>query len=99
MLVALNSVFQIVMFGVLGWFHLVALPGRLDLPVTDVSFSTWDIVKSVLVFLGIPLLAGYLTRRFGEEAKGGSTTRRRSSRGSGRSRSTDCCSPSCCCSP
>ncbi|GAA4986108.1 ACR3 family arsenite efflux transporter [Pseudonocardia tropica] len=69
-LVALNSVFQVVMFGVLGWFYLVVLPGWLGLPVTDVSFSTWDIVKSVLVFLGIPLLAGYLTRRFGEKAKG-----------------------------
>jgi ACR3 family arsenite transporter len=69
-LVALNSVFQVVMFGVLGWFYLIVLPGWLGLPVTDVSFSTWDIVTSVLVFLGIPLLAGYLTRRFGEKAKG-----------------------------
>jgi len=69
-LVALNSVFQVVMFGVLGWFYLSVLPGWLGLPVTDLAFSTWDIVKSVLVFLGIPLLAGYLTRRFGERAKG-----------------------------
>lgn len=69
-LVALNSVFQIIAFGALGWFYLVALPGWLGLPVTDVAFSTWDIVTSVLVFLGIPLLAGYLTRRIGERAKG-----------------------------
>ena len=69
-LVALNSVFQVIAFGALGWFYLVALPGWLGLPVTDVVFSTWDIVKSVLVFLGIPLLAGYLTRRIGERAKG-----------------------------
>jgi ACR3 family arsenite transporter len=69
-LVALNSVFQVIAFGALGWFYLVVLPGWLGLPVTDVAFSTWDIVKSVLVFLGIPLLAGYLTRRIGERARG-----------------------------
>ena len=69
-LVALNSVFQVVMFGVLGWFYLAVLPSWLGLPVTDLTFSTWDIVKSVLVFLGIPLVAGYLTRRLGEKAKG-----------------------------
>ncbi|MER5671876.1 ACR3 family arsenite efflux transporter [Pseudonocardia alni] len=69
-LVALNSVFQVVAFGALGWFYLVALPGWLGLPVTDVAFSTGDIVMSVLVFLGIPLLAGYLTRRIGERARG-----------------------------
>ena len=32
--------------------------------------SPWDIARSVLIFLGVPLLAGYLTRRFGERAKG-----------------------------
>ena len=69
-LVALNSVFQVVAFGALGWFYLVALPGLLGLPVTEVAFSAWDIVTSVLVFLGIPLLAGYLTRRIGERARG-----------------------------
>jgi len=68
--IVLDKMSDMVMFGVLGWFYLVVLPGWLGLPVTDVSFSTWDIVKSVLVFLGIPLLAGYLTRRFGEKAKG-----------------------------
>ncbi|GAA4981586.1 ACR3 family arsenite efflux transporter [Pseudonocardia tropica] len=69
-LVALNSVFQVVAFGALGWFYLVALPGWLGLPVTDVAFSTWDVAKSVLVFLGVPLLAGYLTRRVGERTRG-----------------------------
>ncbi|MEQ3552905.1 ACR3 family arsenite efflux transporter [Pseudonocardia nematodicida] len=69
-LVALNSVFQVVMFGVLGWFYLSVLPGRLGLPVADLDVSTWDIVRSVLVFLGIPLVAGYLTRRIGERRRG-----------------------------
>ncbi len=69
-LVALNSVFQVVMFAVLGWFYLSVLPGWLGLPQTTISTSPWHIAKSVLVFLGIPLLAGYLSRRLGEKAKG-----------------------------
>ncbi|MET9265773.1 ACR3 family arsenite efflux transporter [Amycolatopsis sp. NPDC004079] len=69
-LVALNSMFQVVMFGVLGWFYLAVLPGWLGLPQAGLSVSAWQIAKSVLVFLGIPLLAGYLSRRLGERAKG-----------------------------
>ncbi|WP_324194035.1 ACR3 family arsenite efflux transporter [Nocardia blacklockiae] len=69
-LVALNSVFQVVMFAVLGWFYLSVLPGRLGLEQTTIATSPWQIAKSVLIFLGIPLLAGYLTRRLGERAKG-----------------------------
>jgi arsenical-resistance protein len=69
-LVALNSIFQVVMFAALGWFYLSVLPGWLGLQQTAISTSPLQIAKSVLVFLGIPLLAGYLTRRFGENAKG-----------------------------
>ena len=69
-LVALNSIFQVVMFAALGWFYLSVLPGWLGLERSTISTSPWQIAKSVLVFLGIPLLAGYLTRRFGENAKG-----------------------------
>ena len=69
-LVALNSVFQVVMFAVLGWFYLSVLPGWLGLAQTTIDTSPWQIAKSVLIFLGIPLLAGFLTRRYGEKAKG-----------------------------
>ncbi len=69
-LVALNSVFQIVAFAVLGWFYLQVLPGWLGLDQAALDVSVWDIAVSVLVFLGIPLLAGYLTRRLGERARG-----------------------------
>lgn len=69
-LVALNSIFQVLMFAVLGWFYLSVLPGWLGLPRTGIDVSPWGIAKSVLVFLGIPLLAGYLSRRLGERAKG-----------------------------
>ena len=69
-LVALNSLFQVVMFAVLGWFYLSVLPGWLHLPQTGIDVSPWQIAKSVLIFLGIPLAAGYLSRRIGEKAKG-----------------------------
>ena len=69
-LVALNSVFQVIMFAGLGWFYLSVLPGWLGLEQTTLDVSPWQIAKSVLIFLGIPLLAGFLTRHFGEKAKG-----------------------------
>ncbi|MCV7424759.1 ACR3 family arsenite efflux transporter [Mycobacterium yunnanensis] len=69
-LVALNSVFQVVMFAVLGWFYLSVLPGWLGLDRTSISVSPWQIAKSVLIFLGVPLVLGYLSRRVGERTKG-----------------------------
>jgi len=69
-LVALNSVFQVLMFAVLGWFYLAVLPGWFGLPQTGIDTSMWQIAKSVLIFLGMPLLAGYVTRRIGEKIKG-----------------------------
>ncbi|OBI87182.1 arsenical-resistance protein [Mycobacterium asiaticum] len=69
-LVALNSLFQVAMFAVLGWFYLSVLPGWLGLETTTINTSPWQIAESVLIFLGIPLLAGYLSRRLGEKAKG-----------------------------
>jgi ACR3 family arsenite transporter len=69
-LVAINSVFQVIAFGALGWFYLQVLPAWLGLPTTSAEFSVWSIVVSVLVFLGIPLVAGFLTRTLGEKARG-----------------------------
>ncbi|MDH4076770.1 MAG: ACR3 family arsenite efflux transporter [Acidimicrobiia bacterium] len=69
-LVALNSIFQIVAFSILGWFYLRVLPGWLGLDSDGIDVTVGEIAKSVLIFLGIPLLAGFLTRTFGERAKG-----------------------------
>ncbi|MGJ7439891.1 ACR3 family arsenite efflux transporter [Aquipuribacter sp. MA13-6] len=69
-LVAINSVFQVFAFAVLGWFYLDVLPGLLGLDQTGIDASPWDIARSVLIFLGIPLLAGFLSRLVGERAKG-----------------------------
>ncbi|GAA2280872.1 arsenical-resistance protein [Streptomyces ruber] len=69
-LVALNSVFQVIAFAALGWFYLSVLPGWLGWEQTALDVSVWEIARSVLVFLGIPLAAGYLTRRLGERTRG-----------------------------
>lgn len=69
-LVAINSIFQVFAFGFLGWFYLQVLPGWLGLPTTSAEFSFWTITLSVVVFLGIPLVAGFLTRTYGEKIKG-----------------------------
>ncbi len=69
-LVAINAVFQIVAFAFLGYFYLQVLPGWLGLEQAALEVSVWGIAKSVLVFLGIPLLAGFLTRTFGERRRG-----------------------------
>lgn len=69
-LVALNAIFQILAFAVLGYFYLQVLPGWLGLDQAALHVSMWDIARSVLIFLGVPLLAGYLTRTLGERARG-----------------------------
>jgi ACR3 family arsenite transporter len=70
-LVALNSVFQVVAYAILGWFYLQALPEWLGLDIgSALDISMWAIAKTVFIFLGIPLVAGYLTRVWGERVKG-----------------------------
>jgi len=69
-LVAINSLFQIVAFAALGYFYLEVLPGWLGLEQTALQVSIWTIARSVLIFLGIPLLAGFLTRTVGERTRG-----------------------------
>ncbi|MFE9776816.1 ACR3 family arsenite efflux transporter [Streptomyces sp. NPDC005775] len=73
-LVALNSVFQVLAFGLLGWFYLDLLPRWMNLgDGQGLDVSVWHIALNVLVFLGIPLLAGFLTRRIGERKMGRET--------------------------
>ena len=69
-LVAINSIFQILAFSFLGWFYLEVLPGWLGLDSDGIDVTVWEIARSVLIFLGIPLLAGFLTRLIGERSKG-----------------------------
>ncbi len=69
-LVAINSLFQIVAFSFLGYFYLKVLPGWLGLSTVGLHLSVWRIAQTVLIFFGAPLVAGFLTRTLGERARG-----------------------------
>jgi ACR3 family arsenite transporter len=69
-LVAINSLFQIAAYALLGYFYLELLPGWLGLDSDGIDVTVWEITKSVLIFLGIPLLAGFLTRTILERRRG-----------------------------
>lgn len=69
-LVALNSLFQILTYSVLGWFFLTVLPGWLGGTETALNVSMGAIARSVLIFLGIPLVAGWATGRFLRRRRG-----------------------------
>ena len=69
-LVAINSLFQIAAYALLGYFYLELLPGWLGLDSDGIDVTVWEITKSVLIFLGLPLLAGFLTRTVLERRRG-----------------------------
>jgi ACR3 family arsenite transporter len=69
-LVALNSLFQILMFSLLGYFYLNVLPGWLGLSTVGLHLSVGRIAETVAIFLGVPLVAGFLTRTIGERTRG-----------------------------
>ena len=69
-LVALNSLFQIVAFSFLGYFYLEVLPRWLGLSTVGLHLSVGRIAGTVGIFLGVPLVAGYLTRTIGERVRG-----------------------------
>jgi ACR3 family arsenite transporter len=60
----------VIAFALLGWFYLDLLPGWLGLSTTGLDVSPWQIAWSVVAFLGIPLAAGFLTRRIAERRRG-----------------------------
>jgi ACR3 family arsenite transporter len=69
-LVVFNALFQVAAYSLLGYFYLTVLPGWLGLDTEGFEVGIWEVAKTVLIFLGIPLAAGFLTRKIGLKRKG-----------------------------
>lgn len=69
-LIALNSIFQVFTYSFFAWLFITVLPPYFGIKAYDVNISIWEVSKSVLIYLGIPFLAGFLSRKYLVRTKG-----------------------------
>jgi ACR3 family arsenite transporter len=70
MLIALNSVFQVITYSFYAWLFINVLPHKLGLGDFNITVPMGEVAQSVAIYLGIPFLAGFLSRKFLIQSKG-----------------------------
>jgi ACR3 family arsenite transporter len=70
LLVALNSVFQVITYSFYAWLFINVLPNKLGIGVFNIAVPMNEVAQSVFIYLGIPFLAGFLSRKILVKSKG-----------------------------